>query len=464
MVMAPTLMGLLGGSRASAQAAIECGISAGGAGKIPFLCFDLAGGASVAGSNVLVGGPGGQLDLLTDEGYLKLGLPADMTPAMPGQVNTELGLAFHSDSAFLRGVLSRTSTATRANVNGTVICARSDNDTGNNPHNPMYGINKAGANGDLVALIGTESSDSGGNSQSPMSMFDPAVRPTKVERPRDATGLVDVGKLTELLDQDDAVAVMSAVERLSALRVDPLTEEQTVKDLISCTYIQSTDTVQRYGAPDLLDPQFDTDIVGAGGILSASELSGNSKLRSTASVMKLVVNGFAGAGTLEFGGYDYHDGTRASGEIRDFEAGEAMGTAIEYAARRGQQLMMYVFSDGSVDSSDGVLDDTPEGRGKFGWRGDNGSTAATFILVYDPAGRPQLSRPDAAQLGYFRTSGSVETAATRVAENVDLLAESIVLNYMALHDDVGRFSQVLPSHGLGAGQDLDDLIAFQPIR
>ena len=30
-----------------------------------------------------------------------------------------------------------------------VIPARSDNDTGNNPHNPMYGIARAGANGSI---------------------------------------------------------------------------------------------------------------------------------------------------------------------------------------------------------------------------------------------------------------------------------------------------------------------------
>ena len=32
-----------------------CGISLGGANRIPFICFDLAGGANIAGSNVLVG-------------------------------------------------------------------------------------------------------------------------------------------------------------------------------------------------------------------------------------------------------------------------------------------------------------------------------------------------------------------------------------------------------------------------
>ena len=121
-IASPSLLGLFGSAPARAQA-MGCGISA-GAGKIPFVCFDLAGGASVSGSNIMVGGPGGQLDFLTAEGYLKLGLPSDMLPSLPNQVNTELGLAFHVDSAFLRGILDKTSVATRANINGAVIPAR----------------------------------------------------------------------------------------------------------------------------------------------------------------------------------------------------------------------------------------------------------------------------------------------------------------------------------------------------
>src|SRR5690554_7054471 len=52
-----------------------CGIATQGAGKIPFICFDLAGGASMAGSNVLVGKQGGQHDFISTAGYNKQGLP-----------------------------------------------------------------------------------------------------------------------------------------------------------------------------------------------------------------------------------------------------------------------------------------------------------------------------------------------------------------------------------------------------
>lgn len=457
MVMVPTLASMLKASRANAQAAL-CGVGA-TANRIPFLCFDLAGGANIAGSNVLVGGPGGQLDLLPPDGYTKLGIPTTMAPSLPNQINTEFGLAFHADSAFLRGMLARTTPATRANVNGVIFCARSENDTSNNPHNPMYGINKAGADGALVTLIGSAPSESGGNSVAPMSMIDPAERPVKVDRPSDVTGLVDTGRLVQLLSPQDAASVMTAVEMISEAKLQHMSEDLIVEQLVRCGYVESSYLVTTFGNPALLDPLQDPDILS---IISAQEIGSSSKLRKVASVMKMIVNGFAGAGTVEGGGYDYHDGTRATGEIRDFEAGEQMGAALEYAARRGQQLVIYVFSDGALDS-DNTLDNSVAGRGKGNWRGDNQSTAAVFMLVYDPAGRPQLTQPGA-QIGWYRNSGDVETNASRVSNNVNLLAEAIVLNFMALHDDVGRFAQALPNHGLGSGAQLDALIGFAPIR
>jgi hypothetical protein len=386
-----------------------------------------------------------------------------MLPQLAGQTNLELGLPFHVDSAFLRGILSKASPATRANVNGTVLCARSENDTGNNPHNPTYGIARAGAAGELAVLIGTRSSESGGNSQAPMSMIDATLRPVKVDRPSDATGMIDTGKLLSLLDQTDATAVMRAVEELAELKLTHMNEAQAVEDLLRCGYVETTYLVSAFGDPSILDPRLDPDIVGAENSIFTTDEFGRSVFQKTGSVLKLVVNGFAGAGTIESGAYDYHDSTRATGERRDFEAGQVMGAALEYAARHGRQLMLYVFSDGSVVST-GELDNSVDGRGKGIWKADDSQTAAAFILVYDPAGRPQLSRPTAGQIGWFRPNGDLETGATRISNNVDRLAEAIVLNYLALHGEVGRLAQVLPGHGLGSAAEIDSLVAFAPIR
>jgi hypothetical protein len=145
-----------------------------------------------------------------------------------------------------------------------------------------------------------------------------------------------------------------------------------------------------------------------------------------------------------------------------------MGACLEYAARRGLPLMLYVFSDGSISAS-GQVDDSVDGRGKFMWTSDNQSTAASFFLVYNPQGRPQLLSSGAGgvarhqQIGYFRSDASVETASSPAANNVNLLVETVVLNYMALHGEQGQFSQKFPGNGLGSPALQDSLTAFNPI-
>jgi len=458
-VITPSLFGLMGSKVMAAVTEAECGIigGAGAGNKIPFICLDLSGGASIAGSNVLVGGAAGQTDFLDNDGYKKLGLPSSMVPSLAGQTATldegGMGLLFHADSALLLGIRDIATQATLNNVNGSVMCARSSNDTSDNPHNPMYGIYKAGADGDVVSLIGSSSSDSGGRSVAPASMIDLSVRPTKISSGNDARGLIDTGKLAELLPEgDDAVNVMRTIQRISEKKLNKLKTADEIKQVMECRYLEST--IAASGDPNRTNIDADTVLQS---VFTNRGLSIND-FQKTAAVSKLVINGVAGAGTIQFGGYDYHNSTRTTGEERDRRAGQQIGAALEYARLINKKLMIYVFSDGSV-ASDGTIDET----GKGIWKGDSSSTSASLMLVYDPNGMPQIANNNS-QIGYFKPSGDIETAATVISNNVDQLAEAVVLNYMALHDDVGRFSQVLPQHGLGTvAADLDKLIAFQPI-
>ena len=75
---------------------------------------------------------------------------------------------------------------------------------------------------------------------------------------------------------------------------------------MNCGYVKSADIADRFGDPSSLNPDLDPDIVGAGGIFSQAEYDSDDEFRKTASVMKLVINGYAGAGTITMGGYDYH--------------------------------------------------------------------------------------------------------------------------------------------------------------
>jgi hypothetical protein len=487
MTMGGSVLSLLASSRAGAALSPDivtmagnlspaCALGGTGFNPLPFICFDLAGGANIAGSNVLVGRDT-QMDFLTTAGYSKLGLPGDMIPggmeATPTATSngdftdTTFGLAFHSDSAFLRGMLASAPTvaAQTGNVDGAVIPARSGNDTGNNPHNPMYGIARAGGDGGVVTLIGSRSSDSGGNSMAPAMMIDPTIRPTKVDRPSDVVGMVDTGDLIDILSKDDVVSVMESVARVSngkLTRVDtnplglPGINDSVIKDLVRCGYLKAADLADRF-ADLVIDPAADTNI--RGGIFTTDEFDNDREFQKTASVMKMVIEGHAGAGTIAMGGYDYHTGDRSTGEIRDLRAGRCIGACLEYAALVGNPVMIYVFSDGSV-ASNGTLDNSADGRGKGVWTGDNSSTAASFILVYNPGGVTALRN----QIGAFSGDGSVITSSSPAANNVNLLVETVILNYMSMTGQIGAFKNLF--NGFGANPSavlLDSLTAFRPL-
>ena len=79
---------------------------------------------------------------------------------------------------------------------------------------------------------------------------------------------------------------------------------------MNCGYLKAADVADRFGNV-VLDPGKDPLIVGATGIFTDAEWNGggtDSGFRKTASIMKLVVEGFAGAGCITMGGYDYHGG------------------------------------------------------------------------------------------------------------------------------------------------------------
>ena len=491
VVMTGSLLGLLGtpkSARAAANLSSDilamanaagCDLGATG-GTIPFICFDLAGGANIAGSNVLAGGMGGQTDFLNAAGYRKLGLPDNMLPSSdPTFIDSTLGLLFHSDSAFLRGIKTAATgidtgvPGFSGNVDGILIPARSGNDTNTNPHNPMYGIAKAGAVGKVVTLIGSRNTDSGGNSIAPAMLMDPELRPTKVDRPSDVTGMVDTGSQNPVLANDDVVRVMESMTRISDQKLNQpsvdtgLPNDQAIKDLVRCGYVGAANIAEQFGGAGSIDPLDDGDIQAIftnAGIADPNENSRLAReLRKTASVMKMVIDGgadgvsYAGAGTVAMGGYDYHTSERGTGEVRDFIAGVCMGACLEYAARKGKPLMLYVFSDGSL-SSNGTLDDSVEGRGKGVWTGDNSSTAASFFLAYHPNGKPEPTI-QGRQIGYFTADASVVTSSSPAANNVNLLVNTVILNYMAFNGMAGQFEVLFPNHGLG---NISNMIAIAP--
>jgi hypothetical protein len=447
-VMAPTLLTAL---TSSAAHALDCGTATSIVNGIPIIIFDLAGGSNIAGSNVLVGKAGGQLDFLTS--YETLGLPQDMHPKNAGQVNNELGLAFHSDSGILRGILGTTSTATRAKVEGGVFCAISNDDTQNNPHNPAYWLTKAGAVGDISQLTGTENTDSGGNASAPLNSIIPTLRPVTINSPKDALNLINIGRLGTLFGNDKSVKLLKAIENMSAERIkkfDRRALPDQIKDLVNCGYIQSQDALNRF-LPQNIDPTLDTNVTSAFNNLN----EGNQ--RKTATIAKMILDGHIGVGTVTIGGCDYHTDERATGEAKDFQIGDLIGRVLELAAKKQKDIIVYVVTDGGV-SSNNKIDSSAGGRGKLGWGGDNGIRSASFMLYYRNAGKAQLRRANGRQIGFYKDSANIDGAASLISNSVTNLSKAVVANYLALSGKENTLETIVGDNPFSS--DLDKYIIF----
>jgi hypothetical protein len=454
--LAPSALSLL--SQSAYADTVGCAIPQQG-GLTPVIIIDLAGGGNIAGSNVMVGGYGGQMDYLAN--YATLGLPPDFHPSLAGKVNSEMGLVFHSTSGMLRGIQSIAAVSTRASVEGSVFCTTSDDDTGNNQSNPMYWLAKAGATGNLRPLTGTEATPSGGNSKAPVTSINPSIAPVKILSNQDAINLVSLGsRFTEFSGNAGSAGILDAVARMSNKKLEVVGRRslpEKIKELIACSFSQTNAQLSKYTetqvtATATTDPMlFNT----------FAKITNTNVSNRARPIVKLVLDGFIGAGTITLGGYDYHDGSRATGDTRDFELGQLIGAIMESAALKKKDVVVYVLTDGGV-AANSVVDNSVNGGGRFGWAGDSGQRSATFMMVYKNGSRPTLRTAGKRQLGYYKSNGAVESSALLTSNSVMNTSKAMVANYMALHGLEGKLSEILDDNPFGS--NLDKYLIFDKMR
>jgi len=115
-----------------------------------------------------------------------------------------------------------------------------------------------------------------------------------------------------------------------------------------------------------------------------------------------------------------------------------------------------------------MVDTSVAGRNKFMWQGDNSTVTSTFFLLYNPSGRtPALALPTGKnQIGYWNSDGNLNTSSSPAGNAVNLLVQTVILNYMALHGQAGQFASTLGSYGVTVGiapSLYNSLIAFPAI-
>src|SRR5262249_21397093 len=160
----------------------------------------------------------------------------------------------------------------------------------------------------------------------------------------DVTGLVDTGDVASILSASDTSEVLQSMVRVSDLKADRVdtqlvTDDADIKKRYSCSYVKTADTVSKFSNPQALNPGIDPQITQIFG----ANFGNDNEFQKTASVMKLVVQGNAGAGTITIGGCDYHTGDRMTGERRDFRTGQSIGAVLEYAATQTPPVPVFIY-------------------------------------------------------------------------------------------------------------------------
>lgn len=423
------------------------------AGLTPVIIIDLAGGGHIPGSNVMVGGAGGQLNFL--QNYIPLGINANEHPSIAGMINQDMGIAFHSQSSMLAGIKQVASMQTQLQMEGTIFATISNDDTANNQHNPMYWLNKAGARGTLNQLAGTSDTTSGGNSQAPAESVNPTVAPVRIASTNDARNLVSLGAaLTGTYNANQLDAILRSSASVSNNKLDNLPRRSlpdAIKQIVSCGFSGTPAQVKKF-APDVVDNTMDTQLTTIFNRIPDAGIRNRA-----APITKLVLDGLIGSGTIVLGGYDYHNNTRTTGDDRDRELGQLIGAIVESAAVKQKDVVIYVVTDGGV-GTDGSPDPT---NGRPVWTGDNGERSSTLMLVYKKDGRPAM-RSQKRQVGYFQANGAVNPTAMLTSNSVTNTAKAMVANYLALHGLEGRLEQVVSDDPFRL--QLDNYLMFDKLR
>jgi len=499
-VMMPSLLSLLPNKVLRAQG-LNCELpSVEGSSLIPLMVFDFAGGAPL-NQEIYCGGVGGQLDTFenpagspANSGYENFGIPISIQAATTP--DTEFGLVFRNNSAALQGLRAGVLPQYRANIDGLSLACDTNDDTGNNMMNPALWLPKLGRFGTLTATVGTNgASQSGGRSAPSQGSYLAEYDPVQTRNRDEARNLVNQGALVAALQNNSerANSVRSALAQMSSHQLKDfsnLSMNDQLSKMIQCGLInapallaQSSPTAVFPNTPDpnANDPEYQS-LVDSFGL--APENS------QVATVARLLLKGFAGAGTIEIGGRDNHDNTAATPRSSLFQDFRLVGQVLNYFLSNQKPIMILCITDGSMgrtgiaDTTDGNgtaagvgqtpsfapgTDFAPGGGGLFNRPGDGGNYTAHMMFIAHPSVNRSNGNPNVfvqnmgRQIGAFTRNG-VNTSHLITAQNPSNMSLAAIYNYLLAQGLEDKISEISPNQNNPfAGANHDKYAIFKKI-
>lgn len=411
-------------------------------GGMPFMAFDMAGGASLHG-NFLVGKSGGPEDLLSS--YSTLG----WDPRKTGSLNKDFGLPMSAQySKILSGILQTASAAARANFRMGSFCHNvASFDTSTNNLNSTILVLKSGARGMFINNgTGSMSSGSGGNSQ--------AVQQSLPFKPVFVGGVDDIlssvsfgGPGTAGMGVDQLKIMAQAGIDLGAVQAKMYSGKPGGYPLAAATPLAYGQTLKFLTGVEGLDPRLDTDCQNIYQINAQTAVNNSDAI--SACLVKNTVQGNSGPTTWTLGDCDYHDGSSTKGDTRDLQMGQQIGRAVEYAFRAKKPLFFQLITDGSC---------TAQG-GDRNWGADS-IVNMTIIGYYNPTAAPKYimdGNQPRYQVGSF-TDAQAPDVKSVVGSSSDLVAYAVFANYLHVNGRLSEFNNFAP--GVFTSADLEKVLIF----
>lgn len=423
----PGALGLLAGATAEAA---EC---AAGTSMPSFISLNLQGGAGLA-ANYLPRTAGG--DLLSSYSRMGNGNNSGANALSPV---AEFGVtSFYSASGLLAGLRSGASATALANTAFVAMCVQSRDDNGENKFDASGIMAKMGLIGSMLPNLGTRSTASGLNMASAIVNPPSPLIVGNVDDIANSIGYTRSLKASLTVTQHTKLArLVASLSSSQAQKLNSITSTAGVKDLIDCAGIKNSSLVGQ-GA-DAITPS--VDVLAAWGVNTGTNKADQNRVFGTMAAQALLGN--AGTVNLEIGGYDYHDGTRSTGDQRDAMAGQTIGRILRTAELLNKKVFVYVTSDGATGSNES------DGPG-MGWSFDRGTAGLAFLFAYDPAGRPATT---GSQIGAF-TNGQVADDTSYVGSDPANAAAAAVVNYLNFAKRPELLTNVFPTNGTLSGATL----------
>lgn len=403
---------------------------------LPFMCFDMAGGAALAG-NFLVGKAGGPDDWLRS--YDTLG----WNPRGNGEVDRRFGLPMAAKkSGLFQGLIATMSPEAQARFRMGSVCHFSPLDTSDAKQNTAALVAASGTGGSLIRLgLATRTSSSGGYSDS--ALLGAKMTPIFFNNVSDLVSLASFGGSPLYGASEEALRLMATASR--SLTAEQIERVQTgpgsrmLKDRVRSFLSEPFDVT---GVR--LDPRSNAAAAAVYGLTPSSSPSSVPVIQATLATN--VIDGVVGPSVWTLGGCDYHDGTSTTGDALDRQMGEAIGRAVEYAHRVGRPFFFQLVSDGSCSAPSGSREwrsDTNEGMQIFGY--------------YRPEGAPEFMKENM-QIGHF-TDAQGAARSTVVGSDPNKAAFAVFANYCHVQGNLDKFREMSRTF---SESELQSVLVFAP--